>query len=563
MSKNIILKPSQGQSTFSIDMKVFCEIINYTIKEDVVLYKIHLKSHLTNKEWQLMRRFSEFFDFYTILSRNFFNLPSIPKKTLTKVNSQQTLDSRKEQLNSFLRLIINRTDIMSNMATYHFLELKNHFPDFILFQPMILFELNDLSFEVNAVDYNEEGSLVFAGMGNKTNTNKVSKLFNKFSTFLSSVNNTIINNGRLVIYNMIQSKGKETMLHPIFENDYPCSVVCLKFFKENNFLSLGFENGEIKLLKIYITEKSNISKNLVDEVSSIKAHNSPIQSIEIDFTTGYIFSISNDFNLNISEYNYQTNIKSIQVSKEILTCLLYNQENQLLVITDCKGSLFFFNVSNPINPKRLQSIHGSFNSINYLNISNKNKLYLGTNNGELLIFNVTVSKEGLFMSQETTVYTDDSLKIIKVYESNEHYIVGLSNGSISIHRKTEHTYPYFVITFHQSQLGSYVYIEDKNIIISCSKDKSIKVYQLPIYYPSEMILSKFKEEPSSPLKLDSIDERLSFDVPKNSLEQTVEKIEKHIQKKTDKKHLTENEIICEDLNGWDMENKDFTDFNDE
>ena len=66
---------------------------------------------------------------------------------------------------------------MSNMATLFFFELKRHFADFKIFQPLVIFELNKLDFEAVGLDYIEEGSLVFLGQGKKSN--QVNKIINK------------------------------------------------------------------------------------------------------------------------------------------------------------------------------------------------------------------------------------------------------------------------------------------------------------------------------------------------------------------------------------------------
>lgn len=66
------------------------------------------------------------------------------------------------------------------MATYHFLELNKHYPDFKLFQPFISFELNNLDMEATTLDYTEEGNLLFVGLSKKSNSilNKVIFLLN-------------------------------------------------------------------------------------------------------------------------------------------------------------------------------------------------------------------------------------------------------------------------------------------------------------------------------------------------------------------------------------------------
>ena len=106
------------------------------------------------------------------------------------------------------------------------------------------------------------------------------------------------------------------------------------------------------MLGIIELERGNfdVAKNLVDEISLIKPHKKPIIGVELDFNIGYVFSISSEGQLVISEFNYQTNIKTLNVSKSCLTALLYDEFANLLILADNLGSLYFYNVSNPINP---------------------------------------------------------------------------------------------------------------------------------------------------------------------------------------------------------------------
>ena len=86
--------------------KLFCECVSFHLdaKSDAVFYKILLKSQITNNEWELNRRYSDFSDFRLVLEYNFSCLPSLPSKTLTKVTSLPELESRKGNLNKFLKV---------------------------------------------------------------------------------------------------------------------------------------------------------------------------------------------------------------------------------------------------------------------------------------------------------------------------------------------------------------------------------------------------------------------------------------------------------------------------
>lgn len=106
------------------------------------------------------------------------------------------------------------------------------------------------------------------------------------------------------------------------------------------------------------------------------------------------------------------------------------------------------------------------------------------------------------MNQEMTINTQDGLSILKVCETKEYYMIGLINGSISINRKKEGVIPYFVIPYYSLSLGSIVYIQSKHIMISCGFNKKLLVYQLPMYFPSEMMLG-VQNEPNVDAKMNN------------------------------------------------------------
>ena len=90
------------------DYKLFAEIASFKMGSDneTVYYNIKLKSAITGEEWELNRRYSDFYEYYSVLIKSFYDIPSLPRKTLTKVTSLPEIEERKDQLNSFIRVIL-------------------------------------------------------------------------------------------------------------------------------------------------------------------------------------------------------------------------------------------------------------------------------------------------------------------------------------------------------------------------------------------------------------------------------------------------------------------------
>ena len=74
-------------------------------KENVIYYKVDLYSYLTNNEWQVFRRYNDFYELYLVLEKFFIKIPKFPGKSLTKVKNIDELNKRKENLNEFLNVV--------------------------------------------------------------------------------------------------------------------------------------------------------------------------------------------------------------------------------------------------------------------------------------------------------------------------------------------------------------------------------------------------------------------------------------------------------------------------
>ena len=92
---------------------------------------IELISHISQKEWTIEKRYSEFKLIHDKPKKLFPRIPQIPGKTLTKITSGQGLNKRKELLQIFLRECVQRRDILQNGDFQKFLELEKYAPEIV------------------------------------------------------------------------------------------------------------------------------------------------------------------------------------------------------------------------------------------------------------------------------------------------------------------------------------------------------------------------------------------------------------------------------------------------
>lgn len=86
--------------------KINCLIESFDTndKDKAVYYKLNLYSSLSKSSWTVERRYQDFHNYHSILSKNFFHLPEIPSKTLTRLTSMEDLAIRKELLEAFCQV---------------------------------------------------------------------------------------------------------------------------------------------------------------------------------------------------------------------------------------------------------------------------------------------------------------------------------------------------------------------------------------------------------------------------------------------------------------------------
>ena len=99
-----------------------------------------------------------------------------------------------------------------------------------------------------------------------------------------------------------------------------------------------------------------------------------------------------------------------------------------------------------------------------------------------------------------------------------------------------------ILDLHLKEICNIFWDESKKMLLTASHDKSIKLYQFPAIWPSEMI-SKSKNKKI--LKIDLRNDDTGF-IPIMSTSDEL-KIDENY------KELSEFEIYSDDLNGWDNE----------
>jgi hypothetical protein len=230
------------------------------------------------------------------------------------------------------------------------LKLENHFADVNLFQPLLLYNLENLPLPPTTFYYHKTTNLLFVGLSNPSLSGKLSSIFSKITGVNTSSTKIENTPGVLQIYNIIKNHSGASHIELLYQKCLPSEVSFISFFEAKNLLTIGMNNGHISVLKVFINESNSISRDLVEEVCLIKAHKKKVVGAFINFSLGYVYSVARENSLKISEMNYASLMREIPISKKEISTMAFDEQWGRLFLTDDSGSIWILDMlTDPVN----------------------------------------------------------------------------------------------------------------------------------------------------------------------------------------------------------------------
>lgn len=96
-------------------------------KNNVVFYKMVIGFTKNNKNWFIEKRYSDFDALNAYLKEWYPSMPDLPSKTLFKLSAQSEIVTRMENLNKYMKALINRRDMRTCSVFRKFIALESHF----------------------------------------------------------------------------------------------------------------------------------------------------------------------------------------------------------------------------------------------------------------------------------------------------------------------------------------------------------------------------------------------------------------------------------------------------
>ena len=519
------------------DFQIKCIIDEYVDKvigkEHVIFYKIELSSLLSGKNWEVFRSLKEFSDLYLIYQKLFLDVPTIKWPNLTTIRKEPIVHRQLiDQLNSFMNEILEKPGLLTAPFLIDFLELKNHNNDLTIYKPILRYdsnfdEMHSNNLCINDALFLEEPKLLLIGTGlqdgeiiNDKNeiSNEKTGLFSnikKFGSKIFSSNKEIKTNtckGIFYIYNLIKNNNLELMLVELKNLEVISPIIKIDFFLEKNIIILGLNNGQILIFELFIQKQNPNSQDIIEYIGTINYHTNPILSCLFNFKEGYIYSFAKyETSIKICEFNYQTLKKDFSIYNNIykkswrnkgIINVDYTISYEYIYIQDEEGNIFFIDIiSDVLNPyiicffpKFIKNSNEN-NKGKIINIKNSYYLFVSENTKNKLILNIYLILINEFNSDNEQIINliktkeinlNGDFAITNIRITNYFILISLSNGTICIYNHSN-KYPEYYFIYHHRKVTNFIWVEKQKSIISVSLDKSIKIYQIPLKWPAELI----------------------------------------------------------------------------
>ena len=481
-------EPQVITSTIMVDISGFEE--KYTSSKMVTYFNINVYDNFSRTKWTLSKRYSEFEALYKSLCQIITNVPTIPGKSFFKLTSKDSLEKRKNHLESFLHECVNRKDIMASEAIKNFLELEKHSPNLKYNSPEKKYELVEIPLGIRDFYYMQEEGMMFAACSDMNVASRV-------DSYITNVNLPWEKNTNFITVGAVfafKLNFKAVNPSDIFERrwakSYPLQTGVINFSLEKNILMVGLNNGKFDLYQTGLDSKYTQYELLYEG----KPHNARVMGIDIDTKKNAVYSCASDKKFmmtNLSEKNKYVEIASIQAG---YTNLFFDKENERIFLTNEIGQVMVYITGNEEIPTLVKIIQThSKNVIRGLDVSIK-KCYIFTSSmkGDISILDMGTPGREKFIEEISYLSAESQLRLIRYNEENNELLTGDQDGRIIVWNlkmgKTIYTWK-----AHVGAITQMIYDAAHKILITGGKDKKVIFWKLPEKWVNEDV-EKFEKD---------------------------------------------------------------------
>ena len=500
----------------------------YVDGKTATFYLVELISHITQKNWTIEKRYSEFNSIHDKLKKIFPRIPNIPGKTLTKVTSEQGLNKRKELLQLFLRDSVQRRDILQNKDFQKFLELEKYAPEIVGNNVTQIYDYKKCPLGIRSfiiVPHREIMLVCCSNMNIISRTNVT--LTNLAFGATKKKDDCTIPMGAAFIYQCKPDKKEIYIIHKIWAKPFPIQTSAIYWDDKNEIYCIGLDDGRVFCYK----GVPNTHYLQMKDICELYFHTDRVMGVCLDPDTLNLYSCSTDRTFYVTDLKNKC-IDNLLINMSIsgYTNMELDINNKRIFLTNETGelSVYSLKVYPPVLVRNLQT--SSLSSIRAFHIDYRNNyIFTGNVGGKICIMNLPKQgKEKLISEISNFGVGNQKIRVCTNDPINYELITGDENGRVTIWNLKTGKPIYLWVAHPKSAITQIWYQQDQHILWTGGKDLRIKMWQLPEKWVSE--------------EVDTFEET---EVKNITAKIATEKIEKMTNKKEG-----EEDSDDDDLNGW-------------
>ncbi|CAD8077014.1 unnamed protein product [Paramecium primaurelia] len=455
--------------------------------ESAIYYTIQILDK-SGDNWRIDRRFSQFEDLLKKL-KVFFGeqLPSLPKKkyiTFLIGKSQEDIEKRKIGLDQFIQELVNRPEIVASNPFKDFFEIDKNAKEIIVNPPQLIFQFKEFQLGIRDFILNSECGLMFVLTSDCSVINRIDAyLTNRKGPWESEKDEvTQIAVGSVECWHQTQNGEFQKLWAKLYNSQ---AITC---YWDNiaSVLLVGLDSGSINYL--IVLEKEGFQR--YQESQEIEQHKGRIMGLYYDRRNKYIHSISKDHKYKVFNLRMKELVADFIPDQYELTSLLASDERRKVFIGDRHGQIFIYDIEKQM-PSYMIKITTNQLFLRGLFIDHsRNYLFsVSHENGIIIIIDIQNPGQEQFAKQITNLNGKIKSREISWSSKRGEIYVGNVDGTVTIW-DARNSNQLFVLKAHDSDITKLQWLDSEKTLVTASKDKRIKVWQLPQFWRDPKIMEK-------------------------------------------------------------------------
>jgi len=273
--------------TISVTVPTFKNIM---VDEDLITF-FKIEVTLKKKSWELHRRFSEFYKLKTDLMESSGSVIQFLKRTLFRPKTDKLLQSRRKELEEFLKSVTEQSMFLLNRVLLLFLEVDKNCPEACL---------NQMKYE-GRITHNHFGFRDFAfstGRELLISLNSEMRPIARFDSYITNISKSKEKKlpiGVVEVWERYEENGSHKNLYSYklaWRNSFTSQTTSLCYSQELGLIIVGLENGSIAIFKNNSDKTGNFSTKKL-----ILGYSKKVTGIKIQHSKKRLFSVSEDCNI--------------------------------------------------------------------------------------------------------------------------------------------------------------------------------------------------------------------------------------------------------------------------